>query len=57
MLKHDWRSVRKSTNILNQTRFKLVENQIIAATSIANGCSDYRDFEARRTAAFPVKGR
>ena len=35
----------------------LVERQIIAVTSIANGCSDYRDFEARCMAAFPVKGR
>ncbi|HAT1665527.1 TPA: DNA-binding protein [Raoultella ornithinolytica] len=35
----------------------LVERQIIAVTSIANGCSDYRDFEARCMAAFPVKGQ
>ena len=35
----------------------LVERQIIAVTSIANGCSDYRDFEARCMSAFPVKGQ
>lgn len=35
----------------------IVERQIIAVTSIANGCSDYRDFEARCMAAFPVKGQ
>lgn len=35
----------------------LVERQIIAVTSIANGCSDYRDFEARCMAAFSVKGQ
>lgn len=35
----------------------LVEHQIIRVTSIANGCSDYRDFDARCMAAFPVKGQ
>lgn len=35
----------------------MVEHQIIALTGIANGCSDYRDFEARCMAAFPVKGQ
>lgn len=35
----------------------LIEHQIIRVTSIANGCSDYRDFEARCMAAFPVKGQ
>ena len=35
----------------------LVERQIIAVTSIANGCSDYRDFEARCMSAFQVKGQ
>lgn len=35
----------------------LVEHQIIRVTSIANGCADYRDFDARCMAAFPVKGQ
>lgn len=35
----------------------LVEHQIIAVTSVANGCTDYRDFEARCMSAFPVKGQ
>ncbi|WP_145590731.1 KilA-N domain-containing protein [Yersinia aleksiciae] len=35
----------------------LVEHQIIRVTSIANGCSDYLDFDARCMAAFPVKGQ
>lgn len=42
---------------LKPDALRLVENQIIAVTSIANGCSDYRDFEARCMAAFPVKGQ
>ncbi|WP_158784620.1 KilA-N domain-containing protein [Pantoea sp. BAV 3049] len=42
---------------LKPDALKLVEHQIIAVTSIANGCSDYRDFEARCMAAFPVKGQ
>ncbi|ECL8477705.1 DNA-binding protein [Salmonella enterica] len=42
---------------LKPDALKLVENQIIAVTSIANGCSDYRDFEARCMAAFPIKGQ
>jgi hypothetical protein len=40
---------------LKSDALTLVERQIIAATSIANGCSDYRGFEARCMAAFPVK--
>lgn len=35
----------------------LVEHQIIRVTSIANGCTDYRDFDARCMASFPVKGQ
>lgn len=42
---------------LKPDALRLVENQIIAVTGIANGCSDYRDFEARCMAAFPVKGQ
>lgn len=42
---------------LRPDALRLVENQIIAVTSIANGCSDYRDFVARCMAAFPVKGQ
>lgn len=42
---------------LKPDALKLVEHQIIAVTSIANGCSDYKDFESRCMAAFPVKGQ
>lgn len=42
---------------LKPDALKLIENQIIAVTSIANGCTDYRDFEARCMSAFPVKGQ
>lgn len=42
---------------LKPDALRLVEHQIIAVTSIANGCADYRDFEARCMAAFPVKGQ
>ncbi|WP_075180572.1 KilA-N domain-containing protein [Pantoea sp. 1.19] len=42
---------------LKPDALRLVENQIIAVTGIANGCSDYRDFEARCMSAFTVKGQ
>lgn len=42
---------------LKPEALKLVEHQIIAVTSIANGCADYRDFESRCMAAFHVKGQ
>ena len=52
--------IKKSEKIhqyLKPDALTLVEHQIIRVTSIANGCTDYRDFDARCMAAFPVKGQ
>lgn len=34
-----------------------VEHQLMSVTALANGCVDYKDFEARCTAAYGLKGQ
>uniref|UniRef100_UPI0036DF3D4C KilA-N domain-containing protein n=1 Tax=Photorhabdus sp. RM322S TaxID=3342825 RepID=UPI0036DF3D4C len=50
-------SKEKIHQYLKPEALKLVEEQLKAVTMLANGCVDYKDFEARCVSAFGVKGQ
>lgn len=47
----------KIHQFLKPDALKAVENQLIAITTIAKGCIDYKDFEARCSTIFNTKGQ
>ena len=59
-----YRSIKERTKkgekihqFLKTDALKAVEDQLIAITTIAKGCIDYKDFEARCSTIFNTKGQ